>query len=224
MSWRPPAPVSSLAGRMAHRGRVSRRDAGRRRAGRAASSGRRAAPASPGPSRAGRVDRRRCPPTRCRCRRCVLGGTWTSVGPLARSTGLGWTRHRADSGRVRAARPAEIRSYELSGTRFILVFEPFERSGEPRVAASTSVASTIVDAGSSLRDVGERAASLLMSTLRSGPVSGTRMSITRSVTGTTTFTSRAVGVLQRHGDRDVEELADLLDVEHDVLARRRSTR
>ena len=31
--------------------------------------------------------------------------------------------------------PREVRSYELSGTRFILVIEPFERRGEPRVAA-----------------------------------------------------------------------------------------
>ena len=31
--------------------------------------------------------------------------------------------------------PREVRSYQLSGTRFILVFEPFERRGEPRVAA-----------------------------------------------------------------------------------------
>ena len=31
--------------------------------------------------------------------------------------------------------PREIRSYQLSGTRFILVFEPFERRGELRVAA-----------------------------------------------------------------------------------------
>ena len=31
--------------------------------------------------------------------------------------------------------PREIRSYDLSGTRFILVLEPFERDGEPRVAA-----------------------------------------------------------------------------------------
>jgi hypothetical protein len=29
----------------------------------------------------------------------------------------------------------EIRSYQLAGTNFILVFEPFERRGEPRVAA-----------------------------------------------------------------------------------------
>jgi hypothetical protein len=29
----------------------------------------------------------------------------------------------------------EIRSYEVSGTRFILVAEPFERGGEPRVSA-----------------------------------------------------------------------------------------
>jgi hypothetical protein len=29
----------------------------------------------------------------------------------------------------------EIRSYELSGTKFMLVLEPFERGGEPRVAA-----------------------------------------------------------------------------------------
>src|SRR2546425_2881765 len=29
----------------------------------------------------------------------------------------------------------EIRSYQLGGTRFIMVFEPFERQGEPRVAA-----------------------------------------------------------------------------------------
>ncbi|HEV8345461.1 MAG TPA: hypothetical protein VGQ16_02740 [Vicinamibacterales bacterium] len=29
----------------------------------------------------------------------------------------------------------EIRSYQLAGTRFILVFEPFERRGELRVAA-----------------------------------------------------------------------------------------
>jgi hypothetical protein len=29
----------------------------------------------------------------------------------------------------------EIRSYDLSGTKFILVLEPFERRGEPRVAA-----------------------------------------------------------------------------------------
>ena len=28
----------------------------------------------------------------------------------------------------------EIRSYELAGTRFIIVFEPFERNGETRVA------------------------------------------------------------------------------------------
>jgi hypothetical protein len=31
--------------------------------------------------------------------------------------------------------PREIRSYDLSGTKFILVLEPFERRGEPRVAA-----------------------------------------------------------------------------------------
>ena len=31
--------------------------------------------------------------------------------------------------------PREIRSYQLAGTRFILVFEPFERRGEMRVAA-----------------------------------------------------------------------------------------
>jgi len=31
--------------------------------------------------------------------------------------------------------PREVRSYELSGTRFILVLEPFERRGELRVAA-----------------------------------------------------------------------------------------
>lgn len=29
----------------------------------------------------------------------------------------------------------EVRSYQLAGTQFILVFEPFERKGEPRVAA-----------------------------------------------------------------------------------------
>jgi hypothetical protein len=29
----------------------------------------------------------------------------------------------------------EIRLYQLAGTQFILVFEPFERQGEPRVAA-----------------------------------------------------------------------------------------
>ncbi len=29
----------------------------------------------------------------------------------------------------------EIRAYQLAGTRFILVFEPFERRGAPRVAA-----------------------------------------------------------------------------------------
>ena len=29
----------------------------------------------------------------------------------------------------------EIRAYELAGTKFILVFEPFERRGAPRVAA-----------------------------------------------------------------------------------------
>jgi len=29
----------------------------------------------------------------------------------------------------------EVRSYQLAGTRFILVLEPFERGGEPRVAA-----------------------------------------------------------------------------------------
>jgi len=28
----------------------------------------------------------------------------------------------------------EVRSYQLAGTRFILVLEPFERGGEPRVA------------------------------------------------------------------------------------------
>ena len=31
--------------------------------------------------------------------------------------------------------PREVRAYELSGTRFILVLEPFERRGVPRVAA-----------------------------------------------------------------------------------------
>ena len=31
--------------------------------------------------------------------------------------------------------PREIRSYQLAGTQFILVFEPFERRGELRVAA-----------------------------------------------------------------------------------------
>ena len=29
----------------------------------------------------------------------------------------------------------EVRSYQLSGTRFLLVLEPFERGGEPRVAS-----------------------------------------------------------------------------------------
>jgi hypothetical protein len=29
----------------------------------------------------------------------------------------------------------EIRAYQLAGTNFILVFEPFERRGAPRVAA-----------------------------------------------------------------------------------------
>ena len=31
--------------------------------------------------------------------------------------------------------PREVRSYDLSGTKFMLVLEPFERGGEPRVAA-----------------------------------------------------------------------------------------
>jgi hypothetical protein len=31
--------------------------------------------------------------------------------------------------------PRQVRSYQLAGTSFILVFEPFERSGESRVAA-----------------------------------------------------------------------------------------
>ena len=31
--------------------------------------------------------------------------------------------------------PREIRSYDLSGTKFTLVLEPFERGGQPRVAA-----------------------------------------------------------------------------------------
>ena len=31
--------------------------------------------------------------------------------------------------------PRQIRSYRLAGSNFILVFEPFERAGEPRVAA-----------------------------------------------------------------------------------------
>jgi hypothetical protein len=31
--------------------------------------------------------------------------------------------------------PRDIRSYDLGGTRFLLVLEPFERGGEPRVAA-----------------------------------------------------------------------------------------
>ena len=31
--------------------------------------------------------------------------------------------------------PRQVRSYQLAGTNFILVFEPFERSGESRVAA-----------------------------------------------------------------------------------------
>ena len=31
--------------------------------------------------------------------------------------------------------PRQIRSYQLAGTNFILVLEPFERAGEPRVAA-----------------------------------------------------------------------------------------
>ena len=31
--------------------------------------------------------------------------------------------------------PREVRAYELSGTRFILVLEPFEPGGVPRVAA-----------------------------------------------------------------------------------------
>ncbi len=31
--------------------------------------------------------------------------------------------------------PREVRSYEVAGTRFILVLEPFERRGSPRVAA-----------------------------------------------------------------------------------------
>ena len=38
----------------------------------------------------------------------------------------------------------------------------------------------------------------------------------RSVTGTTTSIGLPVGVLQRHGDGHVEELADLLDAQHDV--------
>jgi len=41
---------------------------------------------------------------------------------------------------TQAAEPARFgerltRFYEHAGTRFVLVFEPFERNGEPRVAA-----------------------------------------------------------------------------------------
>lgn len=49
-------------------------------------------------------------------------------GKLAAAVFNGRTTARGPLG------PREIRSYELAGTRFVIVFESFERGGEPRVA------------------------------------------------------------------------------------------
>ena len=60
--------------------------------------------------------------------------------------------------------------------------------------------------------------SLLISTPRRTPASGTRRSTTCSVTGTSTSTGFRSEYWKRHGDRQVEDLADLLDPQHDVRA------
>jgi hypothetical protein len=54
--------------------------------------------------------------------------------PALARLGAGATLIRQTSSRG-VLGPRELRSYDLSGTKFMLVLEPFERGGEPRVAA-----------------------------------------------------------------------------------------
>jgi hypothetical protein len=60
-----------------------------------------------------------------------VGETFSAVaGRLGRSAEIG--RQEVDRGSLGERL---TRFYDYSGSRFILVFEPFERNGEPRVAA-----------------------------------------------------------------------------------------
>ena len=85
---------------------------------------------------------RRCP-RRCRPRRVGAGPALPRWQGDPRRPDRGIRRHQSRTGR--RERPPGIdrgtlgerltRFYEYSGSRFIVVFEPFERNGEPRVAA-----------------------------------------------------------------------------------------
>jgi hypothetical protein len=57
----------------------------------------------------------------------------SAVDALARLTSTAKLVKRVEE--VGPLGPRDIRSYDLAGTTFILVLEPFERRGEPRVAA-----------------------------------------------------------------------------------------
>ena len=83
--------------------------------------------------------RPRCPraPSRCRCCRFSTARKSGSAKPSsAVAARLG---RAAESGRQEVDRGSLgerlTRFYEYAGSRFILVFEPFERNGEARVAA-----------------------------------------------------------------------------------------
>jgi hypothetical protein len=71
----------------------------------------------------------------------TLGTSEIKVGDLmsaavsrlaAAAPGLQQVRRATERGPIGLR---EIRWYQLSGTSFIVVFEPFERRGEPRIAA-----------------------------------------------------------------------------------------
>jgi hypothetical protein len=84
----------------------------------------------------------RCPPrcrhARCRCR-CCRSSTARRFASGNRGDGCGQPGRAAESGRQEVERGTLgerlTRFYEYAGSKFIVVFEPFERGGEPRVAA-----------------------------------------------------------------------------------------
>ena len=98
------------------------------------SSARPAAPAAAAVTPSAVVPRARC---RFPCCRSATARRSASATPPRPSRPASAARPRAAARKSIAARLGErlTRFYEYAGFRFILVYEPFERNGEPRVAA-----------------------------------------------------------------------------------------
>ena len=89
---------------------------------------------------AGRLDaRRRSRRAPCRCRSCRSSTARRSASAQTAAAVAASLGRAAESGRQEVDRGTLgerlTRFYEYGGSRFIVVFEPFERNGEPRVAA-----------------------------------------------------------------------------------------